>query len=293
MHPGTPHFVVSVEDCLAVGGHFYSAPLFDKTMKALVIEHFIGHVVTNTGHSQCGIVLLKMMSYTKLLIERLQAWEGIEGGMDESRGHGSAWIPYEEEIAYLIVIICYLDQLDPMEYVEKTGENNGTKKTSDEEERDFYYPNGDILTHEKHTDVLHVNMSKVPEIWQHTSAGRRDIFYTVSVIIENYLLRCSCSRDMLGYILQAELELLEWSKVLTVASLSSREITKSTTLSRLCSELNRSFDKPHHFDLECRTPSKVVEEYFKDLVKMGGTETKRKNGGATGGNENAKKAKRA
>ncbi len=84
-----------------------------------------------------------------------------------------------------------------MEYVEKTGENNGTKKTSDEEERDFYYPNGDILTHEKHTDVLHVNMSKVPEIWQHTSAGRRDIFYTVSVIIENYLLRCSCSRDML------------------------------------------------------------------------------------------------
>ncbi len=86
MHPGTTHFVVSVEDCLAVGGHFYSAPTLDKTMCSLVQEHFLGHLITNTMHSPCGISLLRCCRMLSVWLPESRPWNPMEfrlaGGMD-------------------------------------------------------------------------------------------------------------------------------------------------------------------------------------------------------------------
>lgn len=61
MRPGQPHFVVSLNDCLAVGGHFYTSTNYESTLRGLITERFAGRMVTNTEHTTCPIVLFKLM----------------------------------------------------------------------------------------------------------------------------------------------------------------------------------------------------------------------------------------
>lgn len=61
MRPGQPHFVVTLNDCLAVGGHFYSSTNYSGTLRSLVTEHYVGRLVTNTEHTTSPIVLFKLL----------------------------------------------------------------------------------------------------------------------------------------------------------------------------------------------------------------------------------------
>lgn len=61
MQPGTPHHVISTEDTIAVGGHFFSSLLFSRTLEAMIAEHFASDFLTNTEHSEVHIVLFKML----------------------------------------------------------------------------------------------------------------------------------------------------------------------------------------------------------------------------------------
>lgn len=61
MQPGTPHHIISTEDTIAIGGHFFSTFLFSKTLEALIIEHFVAEFITNTEHTEVHIVLFKML----------------------------------------------------------------------------------------------------------------------------------------------------------------------------------------------------------------------------------------
>lgn len=67
--PGTIHFVVTLEqDCIALGGHYYSKSTFTNTLKAHITEHFFGTSITNNEHSECGIILFKLgVKYLEML----------------------------------------------------------------------------------------------------------------------------------------------------------------------------------------------------------------------------------
>lgn len=60
MRPGTPHYVVTLEDSLCVGGHFFTSTTFTKTLFACIHEHFVGTSITNTEHCEVHIVLFKI-----------------------------------------------------------------------------------------------------------------------------------------------------------------------------------------------------------------------------------------
>lgn len=61
MQPGTPHMVVSLDDCLVIGGHFISSVCYDKSLKAMMLEHYGGTVVTNTEHPRCSLIFFKLL----------------------------------------------------------------------------------------------------------------------------------------------------------------------------------------------------------------------------------------
>ena len=62
MHPGTVHAVMTSEHCLATGGHFYSNCVMFETLRSLVIEHYYGHLTTNTEHDTAIFYLFKIVS---------------------------------------------------------------------------------------------------------------------------------------------------------------------------------------------------------------------------------------
>ena len=67
MRPGTCHFVVTLEHCLAIGGHFYNKDNFLATMHSLIYEHYFGKWITNTVYPFSPIVLFKTFSeYSKI-----------------------------------------------------------------------------------------------------------------------------------------------------------------------------------------------------------------------------------
>lgn len=68
MRPGTPHFVVGVDDCMIVGGHFYNKNNFEATMVSMVMEHYMGTEITNTEHPTSPLILFKLLcSYVNVV----------------------------------------------------------------------------------------------------------------------------------------------------------------------------------------------------------------------------------
>lgn len=63
MEPGVGHIVLSTENSLAVGGHFFNSANFLGTLKTVGIEHFIGRSVTNNDHSHSPLMLFKIAQY--------------------------------------------------------------------------------------------------------------------------------------------------------------------------------------------------------------------------------------
>lgn len=76
MRPGTPHFVVTTEDCLAVGGHFYCRSTYSATLDALACIHFLGNVLTNTSHDTAPVILFKSMEYWHSYVQSGEQSEG-------------------------------------------------------------------------------------------------------------------------------------------------------------------------------------------------------------------------
>ncbi|TDL15713.1 hypothetical protein BD410DRAFT_844993 [Rickenella mellea] len=70
MRPGTPHFVITVDDSFCIGGHFYNRENFDMTLHAMDLENWFGSNITNTDHVTAPIILFKIFSrYISLIPE--------------------------------------------------------------------------------------------------------------------------------------------------------------------------------------------------------------------------------
>lgn len=61
MRPAQPQFVVTLNDSLAMGAHFYSAVCYSDTLRGLAVEHFAGKLVTNTEHTTTPLFLFKLL----------------------------------------------------------------------------------------------------------------------------------------------------------------------------------------------------------------------------------------
>ena len=78
MRPGTAHAVVTVEDCLAVGGHFYSNAAYELTLKCLMHEHYAGTEITNASHPTAPVYAMKTLGYyhSWMLSQGKDGWQG-------------------------------------------------------------------------------------------------------------------------------------------------------------------------------------------------------------------------
>jgi hypothetical protein len=71
MRPNTRHYVVTVEDCLALGGHFYNRNNFSRTATGIIYQHFSGVATSNTEHSNATFILMKLVhSYHTLYMQQ-------------------------------------------------------------------------------------------------------------------------------------------------------------------------------------------------------------------------------
>ncbi|KAH8108505.1 hypothetical protein DFH11DRAFT_1820838 [Phellopilus nigrolimitatus] len=102
MHPGTIHSVITLEDCFAVGGHFYFTGLFGQTLRAMVIEHYHGKWITNTEHTRMPLLLLKaLVGFADIYLSNIR------------RQTLADRFPDMAQLSYLLVIVRHLDQLGP------------------------------------------------------------------------------------------------------------------------------------------------------------------------------------
>lgn len=107
LRPGTPHFVITLEDSMAVGGHFYSMPSMKSTLRAMMLEHYFGGTVTNSAHPQSPIALVKLLDFFVDIFDPARR-------KDNREVRNELWSSIDRKmISYLCLTIYHLDQLEP------------------------------------------------------------------------------------------------------------------------------------------------------------------------------------
>ncbi|KAL5529795.1 hypothetical protein ACEPAG_5782 [Sanghuangporus baumii] len=100
MRPGTSHLVITGDFSVCFGGHFYSYAHLEDTLRALVLEHYIGFRVSNAEHRVAPLLLMKAVCS---FAERL-----CNGTRDQLHSSASP-----SEVATLLVIVVHVDRLAP------------------------------------------------------------------------------------------------------------------------------------------------------------------------------------
>ena len=104
MRPGTPHAVITVKDCLSVGGHFYSTATYELSAKSWMHEYYIHPYITNSEHPSALIFGLKTLEYFK-------TW--IDSFSDDSWKNKFPPRFNMQRLAGLIVFLYYASELPP------------------------------------------------------------------------------------------------------------------------------------------------------------------------------------
>lgn len=105
MQPATPHFVVTIEDAFAIGGHFYSLPTMKLSVRGMLLEHFFGSAIVNAAYPQCPIALMKLIDY---LVDVLDPKRHQREVRTEVKKHIDM-----ETVALLCVLVHHIEQVGP------------------------------------------------------------------------------------------------------------------------------------------------------------------------------------
>ena len=63
MRPGTVHSVMTIQDCIALGGHFFSAPTIKHSLYS-ILHNFVGsHTITNVSMANEQQMLLRIVLF--------------------------------------------------------------------------------------------------------------------------------------------------------------------------------------------------------------------------------------
>lgn len=117
MMPGQAHLVMTLEYCLAVGGHFYSSTHFSATLKAITVEHYFGSLITNNDHSHSPVILFKLAAhYLNIIKEKvvvLASESSVSFTLTSDTYFSTEKLPVPTELAALIILIMHMDVLRP------------------------------------------------------------------------------------------------------------------------------------------------------------------------------------
>ncbi|KAL5522155.1 hypothetical protein ACEPAF_7597 [Sanghuangporus sanghuang] len=105
MPPGTVHAVLTLQDSLALGGHFYNFGTMESTAISLIREHYFGQYLTNTEHPKAPLLLMK--GFMALMNSDYDS----KTSLDESE-------PDLRQLAILMSTLFNLDELNPQIPVE-------------------------------------------------------------------------------------------------------------------------------------------------------------------------------
>ncbi|KLO10312.1 hypothetical protein SCHPADRAFT_892419 [Schizopora paradoxa] len=217
MQPGTVHFVISTEDCITVGGHFYSPATLDKTMMSLVTKRYVAPQTTNTAHSHCGVLFLRMLSYLVYVFKN-----------DGNKGSNTVWTPSSEQLAHIVVIASYLDQLAPGPFDKDTAndidpiseddesKDDGEASATEEAEkpkRKCKAKKPVVVSIDSKHSCATMDLNKLPKTWQHTQEFEHDFSYAKLTLIPT-VIRLATTRypDIVRQISAVQDTLLRYSK---------------------------------------------------------------------------------
>lgn len=206
MQPGTVHFVISTEDCLAIGGHFYSPGTLDRTLMCMVFERYTAPNITNTAHTKCGALFMRMLCYLHV---------AIGSGTEED----AVWFPNDRELAHMIVITAYLDQLVPLDH-EDPSENPPLDSEDDDlpipatrKPKETSKPEDPSILDISLEGIATFHPDRIPEVWQKTEEFLHDFnFVSNDVIPELVTAAVAHMPGLIREIVEAENTLLKYGK---------------------------------------------------------------------------------
>lgn len=114
MQPATPHFVITIEDALAVGGHFYSLPTMELSVRGMLLEHFFGSAIVNAAYPQCPIALIKLVDYLVEILDPKRHQREVRNEIKKN--------VRMETVALLCVLVRHIEQIGPE--IPGAGEND-------------------------------------------------------------------------------------------------------------------------------------------------------------------------
>ncbi|KAH8115489.1 hypothetical protein DFH11DRAFT_1725722 [Phellopilus nigrolimitatus] len=127
MPPGMPHIVLTLKDCLAIGGHYYNTAMYWRSLLALTWEHYFGAFITNTEHPKSPFAFFAALESNYLAFRshntshtKIEDWDGFPG-----------W----EGLATLIVLVVHMDKLDPTMLKVQREQWQGTAEFANDFER--------------------------------------------------------------------------------------------------------------------------------------------------------------
>lgn len=72
MHANTNHRVVTLEESVTMGGHFYSVDNLERTMLAGLRENLWGEAVTNTTHPKSEAMLYRLALFLSKQLKMME-----------------------------------------------------------------------------------------------------------------------------------------------------------------------------------------------------------------------------
>lgn len=249
MQPGTIHFVISTENCLAIGGHFYSPVTLDRTLMSMVFERYVGPSITNTTHTTCGSTFMRMLCY-------------LDSAMGAVGNGGGIWMPEAREFAHIIVIVAYLDQLAPFEYEDRTGD-----VSLESEDEGLVLPES-VKSKKKtestldltpfvglmDTGLATIYTESIPEVWQNTAEFTHDFTYVTDTLIPEVLEKAITRYpSIMKEIMSVENVLLNYGKAFDEQIDNNYKSQKPFTRSKLLLDLYKEYSEelgdytPQHY----------------------------------------------
>lgn len=188
LRPNTPHCIVALEASFLVGGFFYSARCLDRTMSALTMQHYFGHLCVcddrlATSVSRAGVLLMKMLQHSTKIVKRELSY--CINDMDLPENLIQPLCP--EDLAILIVILGNLHQLDPSLGLDddEFGQDDGDGRYPTRrlpfprpQSRDAIYTSpGPVF---RQGDNVIIEMNGMPSVWQFTANFKHDHLETIA-----------------------------------------------------------------------------------------------------------------
>ena len=115
MPPGTCHLVITAEHSLTVGGHFYCKERFIDSLYALTILHIVSNEISNEDHSTFYSVLHRLaVDYADCIVnDTAEFKQGVYffSHLIILLNFVTVFLPQDDELSCLVLIIAYLDQI--------------------------------------------------------------------------------------------------------------------------------------------------------------------------------------